>query len=248
MKRAIILSGGFGTRLLPLTEAINKHLLPIGEEPMIYHPIKRCVEAGLDEILIVTGGNCSDGFLTLLKDGKHLGVRQLYYAHQMGAGGIAEALKLGESFVGNENFAVILGDNIFTSSIRTHVQEYQERIKTNPQLAQIHLYKVDDPQRFGCPEFNDFGEIINIVEKPKNPPSNFAVVGVYFYPASIFKDVLGTLKPSKRGELEITDCNNYYLHKGLLNHGVLEGEWSDAGTWKSWWEANNIVRNNVNNK
>lgn len=235
MRKAVILAGGNGTRLAPLTEAINKHLLPVGEMPMIYHPIRRCVEAGIDEILIVTGGNCSDGFLTLLKDGKHLGVRQLYYAHQVGAGGIAEALKLGESFVGNDNFAVILGDNIFTGSLKPHIDKYI------PGRAQIHLYEVPDPARFGCPEFNEDDSIEKIYEKPEQPPSSFAVVGIYFYPPTVFCKVIPKLKISKRGELEVTDINNYYLEQGLLDYGIIDGEWSDAGTWKSWKEANTII-------
>jgi len=244
--RAVILAGGFGTRLAPLTQAINKHLLPVGREPMIYHPIKKCVEAGIDEILVVTGGDCADGFLTLLKDGSHLGVRQLYYAHQVGAGGIAEALKLGQSFIENEVFAVLLGDNIFTDSLKPHVDSYLEhvnpRTKAKTDLAQIHLTEVSDPQRFGCPEFDENGSIKRIIEKPKEPPSNYAVVGIYFYPPTIFSEVLPNLKPSGRGELEITDVNNYYLQHDRLAYRKLSGKWSDAGTWPSWEEANAILK------
>ena len=244
--KAVILAGGFGSRLAPLTKAINKHLLPIGEVPMIYHPVKACVKAGIQDILIVTGGSCSDGFLTLLQDGTHLGVEQLYYAHQVGAGGIAEALKLAESFVGNDNFMVILGDNIFTADLKPHIDKYLANPKSRflpfVDRAQIHLYEVDDPRRFGCPEFAE-GKISKIYEKPANPPSNYAVVGIYFYPPTIFTDVLPTLQASDRGELEITDVNNHYLALNKLDHGILDGKWSDAGTWKSWWEANNIIRN-----
>jgi glucose-1-phosphate thymidylyltransferase len=218
---------------------------------MIYHPIRACVNAGIEDILIVTGGNCSDGFLTLLQDGKHLGVKQLYYAHQVGAGGIAEALKLAESFVGDDNFTVILGDNIFTANLKPHVEKYLQNPKSRfvsfVERAQIHLYEVDDPERFGCPEFLE-GRISKIYEKPETPPSNYAVVGVYFYPPTIFTEVLPHLKPSKRGEIEITDVNNHYLSINKLDHSILGGEWSDAGTWKSWWEANNIIRNHDKNK
>lgn len=244
--KAVILAGGFGTRLAPLTQAINKHLLPVGREPMIYHPIKKCVEAGIDEILVVTGGDCADGFLTLLKDGSHLGVRQLYYAHQVGAGGIAEALKLGQSFVGNDVFAVLLGDNIFTDSLKPHVDSYLERVnprtKAKTDYAQIHLTEVRDPERFGCPVFNEDGQITEIIEKPKPAPSNYAVVGIYFYPPTIFEDVLPKLSPSGRGELEITDVNNHFLRSGKLAYRKLHGKWSDAGTWPSWEEANQILK------
>lgn len=239
--KAVILAGGFGTRLAPLTKAINKHLLPVGREPMIYHPIKKCVEAGIDEILVVTGGDCSDGFLTLLKDGAHLGVRQLYYAHQVGAGGIAEALKLAESFIGQDDFAVLLGDNIFTDSLEEHVKYYQNVVEDG--FAQIHLAEVEDPERFGCAKFDpSTHEIVEILEKPKHPPSNRAVVGIYFYPASIFTEVLPELSPSGRGELEITDVNNYYLKEKRLSYCKLGGKWSDAGTWPSWEEANQILK------
>lgn len=235
--RGIVLAGGNGTRLLPLTEAINKHLLPVGEEPMVFQPIRQLVEAGIDEILVVTGGKCPDGFLSLLKDGKHLGVKNLYYAYQQGAGGIAEALRLAEKFVGTEDFAVVLGDNIFTGSIKDQVEAF-----TGPDTAQVFLYEVPDPKRFGCPAFDEKGNITRIIEKPKNPPSNYAVIGVYFYTHSVFTEVLPKLKPSKRGELEITDVNNYYLNKGSLKHAIINGKWSDAGTWPSYADANAIVR------
>lgn len=237
LKKAVILAGGNGTRLRPLTEIINKALLPIGNEPMIYHPIKKLVEAGIEEILIVTGGENPDGFLTLCRDGSHLGVKDLSYKYQIGANGIADALRLAKWFVGDDNFAVLLGDNIFTDSLVSHVESY-----TNPEGAKVLLSEVKDPHRFGCPEFNFDGSIKQIIEKPKSPPSNYAVVGVYFYPASVFTEVLPKLEPSARGEYEITDVNNWYLERGLLEHSVLEGGWSDAGTWPSWNEANALVR------
>ena len=239
--KAVILAGGNGTRLKPITDTINKHLLPVGREPMIFHPIKKAVEAGITEILIVTGGDCSDGFLTLIKDGKHLGVKQLYYAHQVGAGGIAEALKLGQSFVGNEKFVVLLGDNIFTEPLTPHVQEYQ---KTTGSRARVHLIKVPDPERFGCPRLSPEGKILEIIEKPTKAPSDFAVVGIYFYPHTVFTEVLPHLRPSKRGELEVSDITNFYLRNQRLDHGFLKGQWSEAGTWPSWEEANRIMQKN----
>lgn len=240
--KGVILAGGNGTRLLPLTEAINKHLLPVGEEPMIFHPVRKLVEAGIDEILVVTGGNCPDGFLTLLKDGSHLGVKNLYYAYQQGAGGIAEALKLAEKFVGDDPFVVVLGDNIFTGSLKKHVEAYLNYAESigDTDYAQVFLSEVEDPERFGCPELNDFGELVAIIEKPKNPPSNYAVIGVYLYPPSVF-EMLPNLKRSQRGELEITDVNNFYLSQGKLLSAPLDGSWSDAGTWPSYKDANGIV-------
>jgi len=239
--KGIILSGGSGSRLAPLTEAINKHCLPVGCVPMIFHPVLRLIEAGIDEILIVTGGNHPDGFITLLKNGHHLGAETLYYAYQEGAGGIAEALKLAEKFVGDECFAVVLGDNIFTGNLKPHINSYLELAPGETDRAKIFLYKVDDPERFGCPVIDEAGKITKIIEKPLDPPSNYAVVGIYFYPPSIFYEVLPYLKKSHRGETEITDVNNYYLEKDRLLHGVLDGKWTDAGTWPSYAEANRIV-------
>jgi glucose-1-phosphate thymidylyltransferase len=248
--RGVILAGGNGTRLLPLTETINKHLLPVGQEPMIFHPIRQLVEAGVDEILVVTGGNCPDGFLTLLKDGSQLGVKNLYYAYQQGAGGIAEALKLAEKFVGEEDFVVVLGDNIFTGSLKEHVKNYIHRpgVVGESDFAQVFLYKVEDPRRFGCPKFDDFDNLVEIVEKPSVPDSDYAVVGIYFYPHSVFTKVLPDLIRSARGELEITAVNNYYVKKNKLRHAVLDGQWSDAGTWPSYAEANKIVSDDENSK
>ena len=242
--RGVILAGGFGSRLAPLTEAINKHCLPVGREPMLFHPIRRLVEAGITEILVVTGGNNPDGFLTLLKNGNcpphaDLGVETLYYAYQEGAGGIAEALKLAEKFVGDEEFAVVLGDNIFTGDLKPHIDSYLALAPGETDKAKIFLYEVEDPERFGCPAIED-GKITNIIEKPVNAPSNYAVVGIYFYPSSVFS-LLDDLEPSARGEFEITDVNNYYLKQGKLLHGVLDGKWTDAGTWPSYAEANKVI-------
>jgi glucose-1-phosphate thymidylyltransferase len=243
--KGVVLSGGSGSRLSPLTDAINKHCLPVGNVPMIFHPVKRLIEAGIDEILIVTGGNHPDGFITLLKNGHHLGANTLYYAFQEGSGGIAEALKLAEKFVGDEPFAVVLGDNIFTGNLKPHVDSYLELNPCVTNQAKIFLYEVEDPERFGCPVIED-GKITNIIEKPKDAPSNYAVVGIYFYPPSIFSEILDDLKPSDRGELEITDCNNYYLKRDRLLHGILDGKWTDAGTWPSYAEANRLISEQPN--
>lgn len=239
----VILAGGSGSRLSPITEVINKHLLPVGQEPMIFHPVRKLVEAGIDRILVVTGGNCPDGFLSLVKDGTHLGAKNVYYAYQQGSGGIAAALKLAKDFVGDENFAVILGDNIFVDSLKDHVHEYS-RFGGTLDRAKVFLSKVSDPTRFGCPEFDKDGKLIKIIEKPKDPPSQCAVIGVYFYPPTVFDEVIATLKPSARGEMEVTDINNYYLEQGRLDYAILEGPWSDAGTWPSLHEANQILRSN----
>jgi glucose-1-phosphate thymidylyltransferase len=251
--KAVVLAGGAGTRLLPLTEIVNKHLLPVGRVPMIFHPIRRLVEAGIDSILVVTGGNCPDGFLSLLKDGTHLGAKNIYYAYQQGSGGIAAALKLAKDFIGNEDFAVILGDNIFLDSLKNHVNLYKNATDDDGNRlfegrAKVFLSKVSDPTRFGCPEFEAGDEdltagqrkIIRIIEKPTVAPSPYAVTGIYFYPPTVFTEVLPWLKPSLRGELEVTDINNYYLSLNRLDHAVLSGGWSDAGTWPSWEEANKL--------
>ncbi|RJR08392.1 spore coat protein [Candidatus Parcubacteria bacterium] len=249
----VILAGGSGTRLAPITEVINKHLLPVGYEPMVFHPVRKLVEAGIDRLLIVTGGNCPDGFLSLVKDGKHLGAKSVYYAYQQGSGGIAAALKLAKNFIGKEDFSVILGDNIFLASLQTHTQQYsldqaEQRKLGRPDRARIFLSKVLDPSRFGCPEFDTNGKLIKIIEKPKDPPSQYAVIGVYFYPASVFEEVLPSLKPSVRGEYEVTDINNYYLSHDRLDYSILDGLWSDAGTWPSLQEANQILLSSLDNK
>jgi len=234
------LAGGTGSRLSPLTEIINKHLLPVGRVPMIFHPIQKLVEAGIDQILVVTGGNCPDGFLSLIKDGTQLGAKNVYYAYQQGAGGIAAALKLAKDFVGDESFAVVLGDNIFLDSLKPHVAAYEQQ--PDKGRAKVFLTKVPDPTRFGCPEFDpeDSTKINKIIEKPVHPPSNYAVIGVYFYPPTVFEEVLPSLTPSARGELEVSDINNHYLAQDKLDYAILEGGWSDAGTWPSWEEANKL--------
>lgn len=234
--KGIILAGGLGSRLRPLTLVTNKHLLPVYDRPMIYYPIQCLVNAGINEILIVTGGEHAGDFLKLLKNGKQLGVKHLEYAYQEGEGGIADALKLAEEFADNQKVCVILGDNIIEGNIRKSAGEFF----TQTSGARVILKEVHDPQRFGVVKLDD-GKITQIIEKPENPPSNFAVTGIYFYDADVFK-VCQTLKPSARGELEITDVNNYYLERGDLTHEELQGWWTDAGTFESLHHASKLVQ------
>ena len=225
--KGIILAGGLGTRLYPLTWATNKHLLPVFDQPMIFYPINTLVRAGVKEILVVTGGPHAGHFLQVLKNGKELGLKHLEYAYQEGEGGIAAALSLAEDFADGGSVAVVLGDNTTDADISPAVENFQEG-------ATVFLKEVLDPERFGVPVFSqkDPQKIIRIEEKPAKPQSNFAVTGLYLYDNEVFK-IIKTLKPSARGELEITDVNNCYLEKGKLNWFELEGFWSDAGTFES---------------
>jgi glucose-1-phosphate thymidylyltransferase len=225
--KGIILAGGIGSRLFPLTHATNKHLLPIYDQPMIYYPIATLVNAGIDDIMIVTGGPHAGHFLRVLRNGKHLGIRHLEYTFQEQEGGIAEALGLCEDFVDGDNVCVILGDNTTDAGIRPAVRQFTEE-------ALLFLAKVPDPERFGCPVFDpaDPRRILRIEEKPREPASEYAVTGLYMYDAKVF-DYIGRLTPSDRGELEITDVNNFYLEDGQLRWVELEGYWSDAGTFES---------------
>jgi glucose-1-phosphate thymidylyltransferase len=225
--KGIILAGGLGTRLRPLTLVTNKHLLPVFDRPMIYYPIECLCIAGIREILIVTGGEHAGDFLKLLKNGKHLGVKHLEYAYQEGEGGIADALKLGEDFADGDKVCVVLGDNIIQKHIRKAVGDFF----VQPTGAKILLKEVEDPERFGVARI-DNGRIAQIIEKPKDPPSNFAVTGIYMYDNDVF-DIAQTLEPSARGELEITDVNNEYLRRGDLTYSILDGWWTDAGTFES---------------
>jgi glucose-1-phosphate thymidylyltransferase len=233
--KGIILAGGLGSRLRPLTLVTNKHLLPVYDRPMIYYPIQCLINAGINEILIVTGGEHAGDFLKLLKNGKQLGVKHLEYAYQEGEGGIADALKLAEEFADGQKVCVILGDNIIEGNIRKSAGEFF----TQSSGAHIVLKEVHDPQRFGVVKMEG-DKITQIIEKPENPPSNYAVTGIYFYDADVFK-VCQTLKPSARGELEITDVNNYYLERGDLSYEVLQGWWTDAGTFESLHHASKLV-------
>lgn len=233
--KGVVLAGGLGTRLYPLTKVTNKHLLPVFNKPMIYYPIETLIEAGITDILIVTGGNSAGDFLRLLGNGKEFGLKHLNYTYQEGEGGIAAALSLAEHFVGDDKFVVILGDNIVEKSIRKEVEIF----KKQKEGARILLKEVENPERFGVAEIKD-GKIVSIIEKPKKPPSNLAVTGIYMYDKYAF-DIIRTLKPSDRGELEITDVNNRYLEEGKLTFGIMEGWWTDAGTFESLLRANNLV-------
>jgi len=230
--KGIILAGGLGTRLYPLTWATNKHLLPVFDQPMIFYPINTLLKAGVKEILVVTGGPHAGHFLQVLKNGKELGLKHLEYAYQEGEGGIAAALSLAEDFADGGAVAVVLGDNTTDADISPAVENFQEG-------ATVFLKEVPDPERFGVPVFSkkDPQKIIRIEEKPAKPQSNFAVTGLYLYDNEVFK-IIKTLKPSARGELEITDVNNCYLEQGKLNWFELEGFWSDAGTFESLFRTN----------
>lgn len=230
--KGIILAGGLATRLYPLTHATNKHLLPIFDQPMVYYPIQTLVSAGIDDILIVTGGPHAGHFVPVLRDGKQFGVRHLEYTFQEANGGIAEALSLAEDFADGEPVCVILGDNTTDADIRPAVENFDGG-------AMLFLKEVPDPQRFGCPVFDpeDASRILRIEEKPENPQSDYAVTGLYIYDATVF-DYIGKLEPSGRGELEITDVNNFFLNDNRLRWAELEGFWSDAGTVQSLYRTN----------
>jgi len=240
--KGVILSGGLGTRLHPLTKVTNKHLLPIYDKPMIYYPIQMLINAGIDDILIVTGGNNAGDFLKLLGNGKEFGLKHISYTYQEGEGGIAEALGLAEFFASGEKVCVVLGDNIIERNIRRAIKNFQKQ----KEGAKILLKEVPDPQRFGVPELRE-DRIIRIEEKPRKPKSKYAVVGVYLYDNDVF-NIIKTLKPSNRGELEITDVNNRYIEKGLMTWDILEGWWTDAGTFESLLRANQLVARTGANK
>jgi len=235
--KGVILAGGIGSRLYPLTLVTNKHLLPIFDKPMIYYPISTLVAAGIKDILLVTGGEMAGDFLRLLGNGKEFGLDRLSYTYQRGSGGIAAALSLAEEFAEKQKIVVILGDNIIEGSIKEYVESYQKQEKG----AKILLKEVKHPERFGVAEIKD-GKIISIEEKPKRPKSNCIVIGIYMYDREVF-DIIRGLKPSGRGELEITDVNNWYLKKGFLSYDILDGFWTDAGTFDSLLLANNLVAN-----
>ncbi len=239
MMKGVVLAGGTGLRLYPLTRVTNKHLLPVYDRPMIYYPLQTLVDVGIRDILIVTGGNSAGDFLRLLRNGKDFGLQQLNFAYQEGEGGIADALRLAEYFARGEKICVILGDNIIEGSIRKAKDKFEKQERG----AMILLKEVPDPERFGVPIFDD-GRIIRIEEKPKVPESPYAVIGVYFYDWTVFNRIR-TLKPSARDEYEITDVNNSYLAEGQLTYEILEGWWTDAGTFDSLWCASSLVREKV---
>lgn len=233
--KGIILAGGLGTRLYPLTKVINKHLLPVYDKPMIYYPIETLITAGIRDILIVTGGNHAGEFLRLIGNGKEFGLQHVNYTYQEGEGGIAEALGLARHFCEDEKMVVILGDNIIEKNIIRAVEEFEQQ----PRGARILLKEVPDPERFGVAELEG-DRVKRIVEKPRKPKSNLAVVGIYFYDSQVF-DFIDQLEPSGRGELEITDVNNMYMKRGELRYGILDGWWTDAGTFESLLKASNLV-------
>ncbi|HVB97878.1 MAG TPA: sugar phosphate nucleotidyltransferase [Candidatus Dormibacteraeota bacterium] len=233
--KGVVLAGGLGSRLSPLTRVTNKHLLPVYNRPMIFYPIETLVNAGIRDILVVTGGQNAGDFLRLLSNGKDFGLHHLNYAYQEGEGGIADALRLAAHFASGEKVCVILGDNV----IEGNVLEAKRRFDRQERGAHILLKQVPDPERFGCPEIVD-GRLVRIAEKPKHPPSPYAVIGIYFYDETVFERI-ESLKPSERGELEITDINNMYLKEGTLTFSILEGWWTDAGTFESLRHATNLV-------
>lgn len=233
--KGIVLAGGFGTRLLPLTKVTNKHLLPVYDRPMIYYPLQTLADAGIREVMVVTGGNNAGDFLTLLGSGKAFGLRELAYAYQEGAGGIAQALSLAEDFADGERICVVLGDNLIQGGISPAAQAFARQ----PSGARILLKKVPDPERFGVPVLRG-RRVVAIEEKPRRPRSSFAVIGIYFYDAEVF-GIVKSLKPSRRGELEITDVNNAYIRKGTMTYEVLKGWWTDAGTIASLHRASNLA-------
>jgi len=221
--KGVILAGGLGTRLTPLTKITNKHLLPVYDRPMIFYPIQTLMDAGVRDLLIVTGGNNAGDFLRLLGNGRAFGLPHINYAYQEGEGGIADALRLAEHFAGGEKIVVMLGDNIIEKSIRRGVAAFRKQ----KHGARLYLKKVHNPRAYGVAELKR-GRIVNIAEKPKRPKSNHVVIGIYMYDNQVF-DIIRTLKPSRRGELEITDVNNAYLKRGRLEYEILDGWWADAG-------------------
>jgi glucose-1-phosphate thymidylyltransferase len=240
--KGVVLAGGLGSRLYPLTKVTNKHLLPVYNETMIYYPIRILVNAGINEILVVTGGNNAGDFLKLLENGKDFGLKHINYTYQQGEGGIAAALSLAEFFADKDKIAVVLGDNIIEGNIKAAV----EKFRNQKDGARILLKEVSDPQRFGVPVFEG-KKIVRVEEKPANPASNFAVIGIYLYDYRVF-EFIRSLKPSQRGELEITDVNNFYIREGKMQWDVLDGWWTDAGTFESLQYAGDMVAKTGANK
>lgn len=240
--KGVVLAGGLGSRLRPLTSVTNKHLLPVYDQPMIYYPIQTLINAGINDIMIVTGGNNAGDFLKLLGNGKAFNLQHLNYTYQEGEGGIAQALSLVEHFAAGDPVCVVLGDNIIEGNIRAAVRAYRHQGGG----AKILLKRVHDPQRFGVPEL-DGRRVVRIEEKPDAPKSDYAVIGIYMYDREVF-DIVRTLKPSARNELEITDVNNAYIKRDELTWDELEGWWTDAGTFESLLHASNLVAETGANK
>jgi glucose-1-phosphate thymidylyltransferase len=240
--KGVVLAGGTGSRLSPLTRVTNKHLLPIGNKPMVYYPIQTLVNTGIEEILLVTGGNNAGDFLRLLGNGREFGLRHLNYTYQEGNGGVAEALGLAEYFAAGQPICVILGDNIIENNICHAVENFRKEKGG----ARILLKEVEDARRFGVAEVKG-NRVLNIEEKPKLPRSNLAVTGIYLYDSTVFEKIK-RLNPSGRGELEITEVNNFYIEEGKLSYEMLDGWWTDAGTFESLLRANNLVAQTGANK
>ncbi|HDS74380.1 MAG TPA: spore coat protein [Firmicutes bacterium] len=234
--KGVILAGGTGSRLFPLTKVTNKHLLPVYDKPMIYHPIQALVNAGIRDIMLVTGGESAGDFLRLLGSGSEFGLKHLNYAYQEKPGGIAQALGLARDFIGDDRFVVILGDNIVQKSIKHAVDGFQKQAEG----AKIMLAEVENPKAYGVARIEN-EKIVEIIEKPATPPSNWAVIGIYLFTPDVF-DVIVTLKPSARGELEITDVNNEYIRRGTMSFDYIDGWWADCGESIDWYlRANNLV-------
>jgi len=233
--KGVVLVGGRATRLQPLTKVTNKHLLPVGEEPMLYHPIHKLRGAGISDIMVITGTDHMVDVVRLLGSGRDFGC-ELTYRVQERPGGVAQAMALAEPFVGGDHFVLLLGDNIFEDPLGPMIRAYWEA----GSAARVHLARVRDPRRYGVAELQD-GRLLRILEKPEEPPSDLAVTGIYIYDSWAFR-VASRLQPSCRGEIEITDVNNAYLHRDELSYGILEGWWTDAGTFASLHEANTLVR------
>lgn len=238
--KGVILAGGLGSRLMPCTKVTNKHLLPVYDKPMIYYPLMTLVNSGIKDILIVTGGNHAGEFLRLLGNGKEFGLKEISYTFQEGEGGIADALKLAEHFARDEKIFVILGDNIIQDNVSDHVNDFIKQ----PFGAKVFLKEVIDPERFGVAEIRN-GSIVSIEEKPKHPKSSLAVCGLYMYDNEVF-DIVKKLKPSNRGELEITDVNNEYIRRGSMTYSILKGWWTDAGTFESLFKASCLIAEQTN--
>ena len=242
LMKGVILAGGLGTRLFPLTKITNKHLLPVYNKPMIYYPIQTLINAGITDVLLVTGGNNAGDFLRLIGNGKELNLKHIEYTYQEGEGGIAQALSLAEEFADNGKICIILGDNIIEKNIFGAVENF----KKQENGAKIIVKQVPDPERFGVPILEG-DTVIAIEEKPDVPKSNFAVIGIYMFDNTVF-DIIRTLQPSRRGELEITDVNNVYIKRGNMTYEFLDGWWTDAGTFDSLRTATNLVAETGANK
>ncbi len=233
--KGVILAGGLGTRLLPLTRVTNKHLLPVYDKPMIFYPIETLVNAGITKILIVTGGNNAGEFLRLIGNGEEFGLRHMNYTYQKTEGGIADALSLAQHFVGDDKVVVILGDNFVEGSIKKAVDDFEKQ----PEGAKIFLKEVPNPREFGVAML-DGDKVTGIIEKPDTPPTDLAVIGIYMYDNTVF-DICNRLEPSARGELEITDVNNEYIRRGTMTYEVLEGWWADCGSFEALLKSNILV-------